>query len=354
MSENNNSDNKTEPPSPKRIEDALNQGDAPISREAYLFSSILACLIYLLFFFSSGTYSLTYDLHILLASATQRKLEGTSSLVPLLVNLCLSAGKLVIPGLLLLITFGIGSYLIQRIPALNWNHIQPSFKRISFREGIKRIYSVNNLMNFIKSLAKITLVGTIIVISLKNNYFTMVDFITSNPQLILYNTFFTIRKVLIIILLFIAILTILDVGWTYYQWYLKLKMSKQEIKDEIKQSYGNPMIKSRQKFIARSRMRHRMVEATSRATLIITNPTHYALALRYIQTENDAPVLVAKGQNLIAQKMRKIASEKNIPIFEEPLLARSLFKQVPINSTIPPVFYKAVAQLIHKIYHRKN
>ncbi|KAE9515510.1 Flagellar biosynthetic protein FlhB [Candidatus Liberibacter asiaticus] len=204
-----------------------------------------------------------------------------------------------------------------------------------------------------KSFVKIILVGNIITISLTENYFTMLDFISANPHSILYHAFFTVRKVLIMILLFIATLTVLDIGWSYHQWYSKLKMSKQEIKDEIKQSYGNPIIKNRQKSIARSRIRHKMMEATSRATIIITNPTHYALALRYIQTENDAPVLVAKGQNLIAKKMRKIAYEHNIPIFEEPSLARSLFKQVPINSAIPPVFYKAVAQLIYKIYHKK-
>ncbi|MEG8098958.1 flagellar type III secretion system protein FlhB [Candidatus Liberibacter brunswickensis] len=354
MSENDTSDNKTEAPSSKKIEDARNQGNAPISRESYLFSSILSCLIYLLFFFIPGVYSLTHDLYIVLTSATKRKLDDISYLVPLLVNLYLSASILVIPGLLLLMTFGIGSYLLQRIPVINLNHIKPSLKRISLREGIKRIYSVNNLVNFIKSIAKIILIGTIVAIYLKENYFTMLDSITSNPQLILYNSFFTIRKILIIILIFIAILTILDIGWTYYQWYIKLKMSKQEIKDEMKQSYGNPMIKSRQQSIARSRIRHKMIEATSRATLIITNPTHYALALRYIKTENDAPILVAKGQNLIAYKIRKIALENKIPIFEDPLLARSLFRQVPINSTIPPVFYKAVAQLIHKIYYKKN
>ncbi len=231
MSENDAPDNKTEAPSSKKIEDALNEGNAPISREASLFSSILACLIYLLFFFSPGIYSVTSDLHVLLASATQRKLEDISHIVFLLTHLSLSASRLVIPGLLLFMMFGIGSYLIQRIPVLNLNHVKPSFKRVSLREGIKRIYSINNLVNFMKSFVKIILVGTIITISLTENYFTMLDFISANPHSILYHAFFTVRKVLIMILLFIATLTVLDIGWSYHQWYSKLKMSKQEIKD---------------------------------------------------------------------------------------------------------------------------
>ncbi|MFV0255930.1 EscU/YscU/HrcU family type III secretion system export apparatus switch protein [Candidatus Liberibacter solanacearum] len=354
MSENDNPENKTESPSSKKIEDALSKGNAPVSREVYLFSSTLACLIYLLFFVSRGIHDLTYDFHMFLASVTQWKLDSVSHLVFLLVTLGFSTSKLLIPGLLLFMIFGVGSYLIQRIPSFNLNNIRPSLKRISLREGIKRIYSTNNLINFTKSSFKIVIVGTLIAISLKDNHLTMLESITSNPQMILHHIFFTIRKILIIILLFIAILTIIDIGWTYYQWYSKLKMSKQEVKDEIKQSYGNPMIKSRQKSIARSRIRHKMIEATSRATLVITNPTHYALALRYVPTENDVPIMVAKGQNLIASKIRKIASEKNIPIFEDPLLARSLFRQVPINSSIPPVFYKAIAQLIHKIYSKNG
>ncbi|MBL0848627.1 MAG: flagellar biosynthesis protein FlhB [Candidatus Liberibacter ctenarytainae] len=354
MSEEETSDNKTETPSTKKIEDALNQGNAPISREVPLFFSILAFLIYLSSFAPSEVHRLANSLRDFFERSPQWKLNTASHMMFIVVDIGLSAVKLVMPGLLLLMVFGIGSYLIQGIPSPNLNTIKPSLKRVSLREGIKRIYSVNNLMSFIKSILKIIVVGILIAISLKNYHIDMIKSITSHPQLILQQMFLVICKILIIILIFLALLTITDLGWTYYQWYIKLKMTKQEVKDEWKQAYGNPLLKSRQKSIARSRIRHRLMEATSRATLVITNPTHYALALRYVKEEHDAPIMLAKGQNLIAAKIREIAQENNIPIFEEPILARSLFKQVSINSSIPPIFYKAVAELIYKIYSTKR
>ncbi|MBA5723614.1 flagellar type III secretion system protein FlhB [Candidatus Liberibacter sp.] len=354
MTEDDDSDSKTEAPSTKKIEDALRKGNAPISREVSLFASTLAFLIYLLFFVPSGFLRIAQDLRDFFEKYEQLKLNTVSNMLIILINIGLSATKLVLPGLLLFMIFGVGSYLIQRIPSPNLENLKPRLKRISLKEGIKRIYSKNNLINFTKSFLKIFIVGILIESSLQDNYFRMVESISSNPQWTLYEIFLAVQEILIIILLFTALLTVADLGWTYHQWYSKLKMTKQEVKDEMKQSYGNPLVKSRQRSIARSKMRHRMIEATSRATLVIVNPTHYALALRYVQEENDAPIMLAKGQNLIALKIRETAFKKNIPIFEEPILARSLFRQVPVNSAIPSVFYKAVAQLVHKIYSKNR
>ena len=114
------------------------------------------------------------------------------------------------------------------------------------------------------------------------------------------------------------------------------------------------MVKSRQRSIARDRARRRMINNVPRATLVIANPTHFAVALRYVREEGDAPVVVAKGQDLIALKIREIAEENNIPVFEDPPLARSMFAQVSVDSVIPPVFYKAVAELVHRVYAMKS
>ncbi|AHA27631.1 flagellar type III secretion system protein FlhB [Candidatus Liberibacter americanus] len=354
MSENDNTDNKKEAPSTKKIEDARKKGNLPISKEVSLLASIIACLIYLLFFIHPEIEILTHSMRDFLEKSIQFELKSSSQMLLIIVNISIPAIKLVLPGLLLFIMFGIGSYLVQGVYQPNLHNIKPSIKKISPLEGIKRIYSKNNLISFIKSFAKIVVIGTLIAIFIKNSYFDMVDSLTSHPQIILNQIFLTIRKILIIIILLTTLITIADLGWTYYQWYSKLKMSKNEVKDEMKQTYGNPLVKSRQRSIARSRLRHQMIEATSRATLVITNPTHYALALRYAQKENDAPIMLAKGQNIIAAKIKEIAQKENIPIFEDPVLARSLFRQVPINSTIPPVFYNAVAQLIHKIYTKNR
>ncbi len=123
-------------------------------------------------------------------------------------------------------------------------------------------------------------------------------------------------------------------------------MSRQEIKDEQKQAEGDPIVKARLRSLARDRARKRMMSRVPEATVVIANPTHYAIALRYVRTENQAPLVVAKGQDLIALKIRKIAQEHDVPIVEDKLLARSLYDKVEVDQHIPPEFYRAVANVI--------
>jgi flagellar biosynthetic protein FlhB len=158
------------------------------------------------------------------------------------------------------------------------------------------------------------------------------------------------KKITVVILFATGLLAIVDFFWTRHHWYTSMRMTKQEVKDEFKQSQGDPIVKARIRSIGRDRARRRMMSNVPRATLVITNPTHYAVALRYAQGENEAPMVVAKGQDLVALKIREVAEQHNIPIFEDPPLARSMFAQVSIDGVIPPPFYKAVAELIHRVY----
>jgi flagellar biosynthetic protein FlhB len=130
-------------------------------------------------------------------------------------------------------------------------------------------------------------------------------------------------------------------------------MTRQEVKDEFKQTDGDPLVKSRMRSLARDRARRRMIQAVPRATLIIANPTHFSIALRYVREETAAPIVVAKGQDLLALKIREIAAEHDIPVFEDVALARSMYKQVSVDSMIPPQFYQAVAELVRIVYRDK-
>src|SRR5690606_12951395 len=128
----------------------------------------------------------------------------------------------------------------------------------------------------------------------------------------------------------------------------------QEVKDELKQSEGDPIVKSRIRSVARDRARRRMMTAVPRATLVIANPTHYSIALKYVREEDSAPVVLAKGQDLLALRIREIAAEHGTPIFEDVALARSMYKQVSVDSVIPPQFYQAVADVVRIVYAKKK
>jgi flagellar biosynthetic protein FlhB len=130
-------------------------------------------------------------------------------------------------------------------------------------------------------------------------------------------------------------------------------MTKQEVKDELKPSEGDPIVKSRIRSVARDRARRRMMAAVPRATLVIANPTHYAIALKYVREEDAAPLVLAKGQDLVALKIRELAEANGVPVFEDVALARSMYKQVSVDSVIPQQFYQAVAELVRIVYSNK-
>jgi flagellar biosynthetic protein FlhB len=160
-------------------------------------------------------------------------------------------------------------------------------------------------------------------------------------------------NILTAIVLVMAAIAAADVVWSRFSWRQDMRMSRQEVKDELKQSEGDPIVKSRIRSVARDRARRRMMTAVPKATLVIANPTHYSIALKYVRDEDSAPLVLAKGQDLVALKIREIAAELGIPVFEDVALARSMYKQVSVDSVIPPQFYQAVAELVRIVYAKK-
>ncbi|UHS55617.1 flagellar biosynthesis protein FlhB [Agrobacterium vaccinii] len=343
-------DSKTEEPTEKKLRDAMEKGNVPSSQEASLFASTLAFYIYLVFFLPDGIKRLSQTLQDILERPEQWRMTNAADMVSLGLHLAKEIGWLLTPAAILFCLFGLAQSFVQNLPQFVLDRITPKFERISPVGGFKRIYSVNGMVNFGKSLFKVVVVAIIMVMVLKADYYKLLDALVTDPHTMIYTGYEILKKMVVVVLFSTGILTVADYFWTTYRWHADQRMSKQEIKDEYKQSQGDPVVKARQRSIARDRARRRMMDGVPRATLVITNPTHYAVALRYVKEESDAPVVVAKGQDLIALRIREIATENGIPIFEDVPLARSMFAQVSVDSVIPSVFYKAVAELIHKVY----
>jgi flagellar biosynthetic protein FlhB len=248
---------------------------------------------------------------------------------------------------------GVAASALQNMPRFALDRITPKLSRISLAEGWKRLFGARGLVEFLKSLAKLGFAIACIAFALKGVREQLLAGMISEPGAFAV----VIRSIIIHVLAAVAfamlIVAAADLFWSRFKWFSDLMMSRQEIKDELKQTDGDPIIRMRMRSLARDRVRRRMMRAVPKATLVIANPTHYAIALRYVREENAAPLVLAKGQDLLALRIRAIAEENGIPVFEDVALARSMYKQVSVDSMIPPQFYQAVAELVRVVYARK-
>lgn len=350
MAEGEDKDSKTEDPTEKKIRDAVNKGNVPFSREVPIFASILGMLVYLVFFLPSGASRFSVTLRDLFDQSNAWRLDNGGDAVALFQSLFIEAGVVIVPAFALLMGFGLAASVLQNLPSPVLDRVQPKLERISIAKGFGRIYGAKGMVEFAKSLSKILVVSTIVALVMRAEFFRSLDFMFMDPFMVTPDMARLASKVIVVVLICTATLAIIDLLWTRYSWHNDLKMSKQDVKDEMKQSDGDPIIKARQRSLARDRARQRMIAEVPRATMVIANPTHFAVALRYVAEEGGAPLVIAKGQDLIALKIREVAENHGIPVFEDPPLARSMFAQVSVDSFIPAVFYKAVAELIHRVY----
>jgi flagellar biosynthetic protein FlhB len=347
-------DSKTEAPTQKRYTEAAEKGNVPFSREVTVFASTLGIYIYLIFYLPSGVAHLWDTLRSLFEKPDQWRFDTGPDVVALFMRLGWESTSIVAPAFILMAAFGVGSSILQNLPSPVLERIAPKFSRLNPASGLKRIFGLPGAVEFGKSLVKVVIVGAVVVLALRTEFFTSLDAMFSDPYFLVSKLTADVKTILIIVLIASAVVGIADYFWTHHQWFTELKMTKEEVKEERKQMDGDPIIKQRQRSFARDLARKRMMAAVPRATLVIANPTHFAVALRYVRDEDVAPVVLAKGQDLIALKIREIAEQNGIPVFEDPPLARSMFAQVSIDSVIPSVFYKAVAELLQKIYASKN
>ncbi|MFZ8894660.1 MAG: flagellar biosynthesis protein FlhB [bacterium] len=264
-----------------------------------------------------------------------------------------SVSKILIPFIpfaILLVVVAIFSSILQVGVRFTLKPIAPKFSKLSPFQGLKRIFGTQGLMELLKSLAKLLLIGFIGFITFEEEMGRINALALITPAQIVFYNFSVIIEVtgrMVLALIAIAIFDFMYQRWHFEQ---QLKMTKQEVKDEAKQSEGDPQLKARIRQIQREMSNARMMQEVPKADAIVVNPTHYAVALKYDRESMNAPQVVAKGVDYMALRIRKVADQNDVPILERPQLARDLYAGVEIGQVIPERFFKAVAEILAYVY----
>lgn len=353
MSEAPDKESKTEEPTEKKIRDAIEKGQIPVSKELPILVSILAFLLYFSFAGHDAVVRFATLLGRIFENADEDVFGSTLDISNLMQNVLFATGAIVLPLFLILMVGGLASSFAQNPPRVVADRIAPKLSRISLVQGWKRQFGATGFAEFLKSTGKLAFASTFVYLAMRSAPQTLLEGTLQHTVAFVDVIGSLILNMVIAVALAMAIVAGADLIWSRHHWRQNLRMTKQEVKDEVKQSEGDPIVKARMRSVARDRSRRRMMDAVPTATLIIANPTHYAIALRYKRETDTAPVVVAKGQDLIALRIREIAEEHNIPVFEEVALARAMYDAVNVDQLIPARFFQAVAELIKILYAGK-
>ena len=337
-------ESKTQDPTQKRLDDAHARGDVAKSQEVNTWFVIGASTLLLSSFSGSISKGIEVPMRNLLMNMHQIRVDGPGLLSLLSQIELMLIGVLGVPLLLLLIA-GVGSNLIQHRLVFSTDPLTPKFSKISPAAGFARLFGKQAGANFLKGIFKVLLVGVVMCLVLWPERHRLDAMIRFDPMSLLNVTKTIAIQLMGTVVAALALVAALDYLFQYRQWFERQKMSLEEIKEEYKQSEGDPHIKGRIRQLRHARMKKRMMAAVPTASVIITNPTHYSVALKYDRGMS-APICVAKGVDLMAFKIREIATANNIPIVENVPLARALHATVEVDDEIPVEHYHAVAEVI--------
>lgn len=344
---------KTEKATPSKRREARKKGDVAKSPEVSTAITLLLCFGFLMV---GGKSLIAGCLNIYRHSFQEYMLWDLSiTSTKLLFNqLLLDAGKLVAPILLVVLVAGIASNLMQVGFMFNFSLIKVNFSKLNPLSGLKRMFSIRSLVELLKSILKITFIAVIVflVIWKQKNQFLILG------EKTIWDTARFIGSLILQIGLAAAasliVLAAADYIYQKFSFEKKIRMSKQDIKDEYKKSEGDPFIKGKRRSIQRQMAMNQMIREVPKADVVITNPTHFAVAIRYDFDTMDAPQVIAKGQDFIALKIKEIAKEHKITTVENRPLARALFASVEIGGTIPEELFNAVGEILAYVYYQEG
>lgn len=347
---------KTEEPTSKKLEDARKEGQVAKSKEVTSAFEMLAAFLILRFWVEHmGTY-LVGNIYNLYSQIPQysKLYEGhvqSQTFRRLFVMAMLRILQIILPFLLVGFLVAFVTNVLQVKWKVTSKPLQPKFHKLNPVNGFKRIFSMNSLVELLKSVLKLTLIGYVVYSYLKKNLppiYQLYD-VSLNQGIVQVGSL--VINLGIRIALFYMLIAAADFAYQKVKFKNDMKMTKQEVKDEYKNQEGDPQIKSKQRQRMMEASRRRMMQQLPEADVVITNPTHYAVAIKYEPEVYDAPFVVAKGADYLAQKIKDVAKENHIEIVENKPLARMLYANVDVGSVVPPELYQAVAEVLAFVYH---
>jgi flagellar biosynthetic protein FlhB len=345
MAEERDDSQRTEEPTQKRLDDAHKKGDVVRSTELATFIMLSGGTLAILVAGSAAARAFLGNFLLFLERPDQITLDSGGA-VQLLSHSIYGLFAIIGPAALLLMGAALAGQLLQHRPGFSPERIAPDLGKLSPLKGFKRLFGLDGLANLIKGILKISAVSLAAYLVLWPERARLATVVSMDPAGLIGFLFALTFKLLIAALLVVAAIAAADYIYQRQRFQARHRMSRQELKDEIKQSEGDPQIKARIRQVRQERARRRMMAAIPKATVVITNPTHYAVALRYESGKMGAPVCVAKGTDQLALRIREVAEEHAVPIVENPPLARALYAGVELDAEIPPEHYKAVAGII--------
>ena len=345
---------KTEAPTEKKRRESREEGQVAFSKElpsAALLAGILLTLIATSPLILDAFREMTTQIFREMSKADELSIDSLYDLSGEIFSTLLPAFA---PFAAIIVLVGILASILQVGVQITLKAIAPKFNKISPLTGLKRLFSTQSLADFLKSMAKLIIVGIV-------GYITYMDKITelnglsvATPEAILEYNFTVVAEVSGKIVLALVAIAIFD--YLYQRWHheKQLMMTKQEVKEETKQTEGDPQLKARIRQIQREMSNARMMQEVPKADALIVNPTHFSVAILYDRDVMEAPEVTAKGTDHMALRMRTVARENSVPILERPELARDLYANVEIGETIPERFYKAIAEILAFVYRLRR
>ena len=344
---------KTEEPTARRLEEARKRGQVVYSREVSNWLMLFTATV-LVVMAGPGIMADLRDTLSRFISNAHDFPTGEAGLHDLLSGLFWHVMGIMALPFMLLAGVGIFSGFIQTGPIFTLDPIKPDLSKISVASGMGRLFSMRSIMELVKGVIKLVIVGAAGVFVLMPYFGGIEHFVGQDLAAAMFDLRALFLKLMVAVLSVLFLVAALDYMYQRHDFMAKMRMSKQEIREEFKQTEGDPHIKARLRELREKKARQRMMQAVPEADVVITNPTHFAIALKYDAKAMDAPRMVAKGADLIAQRIRELAEENKVPIVENAPLARALYDSMEIEQTIPHEHYKAVAEVISYVFRLKG